>query len=304
MPGAALYLEKSCTMPTVKATLAVPHREEGERITELLETAFENEDTPIALFEDEEAGNWVIDMFQEGEDAEALRSRIEDALRADGFGAPITCEVLDEIDWVTASLEGLTAIRAGRFVVHGLHARDAVGPTDIGIRVEASRAFGTGHHGTTLGCLELIDWVCARYRLTNTLDVGTGTGVLAMAIAHAAKAPVLATDIDPISVAVTRENVQLNHLVPWINVAEADGVKGAPQWEAPYDLIVANILAGPLIALAADMTKLLAPDGAIILSGLMQHQERAVLARYRACNMVLTRRVNHGEWSALLLRKA
>lgn len=291
-------------MPTVKATLAVPHREEGERIAELLETAFENEDAPIALFEDEEAGHWTIDMFQEGEDAQALKSRIEDILGADGFGAPIACEVLDEIDWVTASLEGLQAIRAGRFVVHGLHAQDAVGPTDIGIRVEASRAFGTGHHGTTLGCLELIGWASARFQLTNTLDVGTGTGVLAMAIAYAAKAPVLATDIDPVSVAVTRENVQLNHLVPWIDVAEADGVKGAPQWQAPYDLIVANILAGPLIALAADMTKLLAPGGAIILSGLMHHQERAVLARYRACDMVLTRRVRHGEWSALLLTQA
>lgn len=296
-------LVKSCTMPTVKATLAVPYREEGERIAEMLELAFENEDAPIALFEDEDAGNWVIDLFQEGDDAPALKTRLEDLLGADGFGAPIVCEVLDEIDWVTASLEGLAAIRAGRFVVHGLHARDAVGPTDIGIRVEASRAFGTGHHGTTLGCLELIDWVCARYKLTNTLDVGTGTGVLAMAIAHAAKAPVLATDIDPISVAVTRENVQLNHLVPWIGVAEADGVKGAPQWRAPYDLIVANILAGPLIALAADTTRLLAPGGALILSGLMQHQERAVLARYRACGMILIRRVHHGEWSALLLRK-
>lgn len=290
-------------MPTVKASLALPHREEGERIAELLEQTFENEEAPIALFEDEDAGTWVVDLFLEGDDADNLKSRIEDALGADGFGAPIVCEVLDEIDWVTASLEGLAAIRAGRFVVHGLHARDAVGPTDIGIRVEASRAFGTGHHGTTLGCLELIDWVCARYTLTNTLDVGTGTGVLAMAIAQAAKAPVLATDIDPVSVAVTRENVQLNHLVPWIRAAHADGVQGGPQRQAPYDLIVANILAGPLISLAADMTKLLTQKGAIILSGLMHHQERAVLARYRACGLVLIRRVHHGEWSALLLQK-
>lgn len=291
-------------MPTIKATLTVPHREEGERIAELLETAFEGEDTPIALFEDEDAGDWTVDLYQEGEDAPALKSRIEDVLGADGFGVEIDCTVLDEIDWVTASLEGLQAIRAGRFVVHGLHASNAVGPTDIGIRVEASRAFGTGHHGTTLGCLELIDWVTQRFHLTNTLDVGTGTGVLAMALARAAKTAVLATDIDPISVAVTQENVQLNQLVPWIDVAEADGVQGAPQGRAPYDLIVANILAGPLLELAADMTKLLTPNGAVILSGLMRHQERAVLARYRACNMVPTRRVRHGEWSALLLTQA
>jgi len=289
-------------MPTVKATLAVPHREEAERIAELLEHAFEAEQTPIAFFEDEEAGHWTVDVFREGNDAVALETAIRDALGSDAFAVPLTCEVLDEVDWVTASLEGLQAIRAGRFVVHGIHARDAVGPTDIGIRVEASRAFGTGHHGTTLGCLELIDWACARQRFTNMLDVGTGTGVLAMAAVHLTKAPVLATDIDPISVEVTRQNAQLNQLAPWISVAEADGVMGAPQAGAPYDLIMANILAGPLIALASPLTKLLATDGALILSGLMQHQERAVLARYRAEGLILEKRIHHGEWSALLLK--
>lgn len=289
-------------MPTVKATLAVPHRQEAERIAELLDQAFEAEQTPIAFFEDEEAGHWTVDVFREGNEAAALETAIRDALGSDAFAAPLTCEVLDEVDWVTASLEGLQAIRAGRFVVHGIHARDAVGPTDIGIRVEASRAFGTGHHGTTLGCLELIDWACARQRFTNMLDVGTGTGVLAMATVHLTKAPVLATDIDPISVEVTRQNAQLNQLAPWIRVAEADGVMGAPQSGAPYDLIMANILAGPLITLAAPMTKLLATGGALILSGLMQHQERAVLARYRAEGLILEKRIHHGEWSALLLK--
>ncbi|MEQ8658713.1 MAG: 50S ribosomal protein L11 methyltransferase [Hyphomicrobiales bacterium] len=290
-------------MPTVKATLTVPHRQEAERIAELLEQAFEADQTPIAFFEDGEAGHWSVDVFREGEDATALKTAIQDALGSDAFAAPLSCEVLDEVDWVTASLEGLQAIRAGRFVVHGIHARDAVGPTDIGIRVEASRAFGTGHHGTTLGCLELIDWACARQRFTNVLDVGTGTGVLAMAAVHLTKAPVLATDIDPISVEVTRQNAQLNQLAPWIHVAEADGVMGAAQLGAPYDLIMANILAGPLIVLAAPMAKLLASGGAVILSGLMRHQERAVLARYRAEGLVLKKRIHHGEWSALLLKQ-
>ncbi|MBO6673901.1 MAG: 50S ribosomal protein L11 methyltransferase [Rhizobiales bacterium] len=290
-------------MPTVKATLTVPHREEAERIADLLGLAFESDETPIAFFEDEEAGHWTVDAFQEGDDAPALASAIRDALGSDAFAAPLDCHVLDEVDWVTASLEGLQAIRAGRFVVHGLHARDAVGPTDIGIRVEASRAFGTGHHGTTLGCLELIDWACARQRYCNILDVGTGTGVLAMAAVHLTKAPVLATDIDPISVEVTRQNAKLNQLDPWITVAEADGVLGAPQTRAPYDLIMANILAGPLIDLAAPMTKLLASGGGIILSGLMQHQERAVRARYRAEGLVLVKRIHHGEWSALFLQR-
>lgn len=291
-------------MPTVKATLTVPHRQEAERIADLLELALQADDTPIVLFEDEDAGHWKVDVFREGTKTKNLEAAIREALGSDAFAAPLACEVLDEIDWVTASLEGLQAIRAGRFVVHGIHARDAVGPTDIGIRVEASRAFGTGHHGTTLGCLELIEWACARVRYTNILDVGTGTGVLAMAATHLTKAPVLATDIDPISVEVTRENAKLNGLAPWISVAVANGMKGAPQTQAPYDLIMANILAGPLIALAAPMVELLAPNGGIILSGLMRHQERAVLARYRQAGMVLARRIHHGEWSALLLVQA
>lgn len=290
-------------MPTLKASLTIPHRQEAERIAQLLEDAVIAPDTPIALFENEEAGHWAVDLFAEGDDVKWLQSAIHDALGSDAFAAPLNVEVLDEVDWVTASLEGLQAIRAGRFVVHGLHAKDAVGPTDIGIRVEASRAFGTGHHGTTLGCLELIEWACSRQRFVNMLDVGTGTGVLAMAATHLTKAPVLATDIDPISVTVTRENAALNQLSPWITAAYADGLKGAPQNSAPYDLIMANILAGPLIALATSMTNVLAANGAIILSGLMHHQERAVLARYRACGLVLTRRIHHGEWSALLLSR-
>lgn len=288
-------------MPTLKATLTLPHREEAERIAELLERSFDATDVPIAFFEDEDTGTWTVDVFCEGTDIEELENSIRDALGSDAFAAPLTCQVLDDVDWVTASLEGLQAIRAGRFVVHGLHARDAVGPTDIGIRVEASRAFGTGHHGTTLGCLELIGWACARQRFTRILDVGTGTGVLAMAAAHLTRAKVLATDIDPISVEVTRENVQLNNVRPWIDTALADGVKGAPLDQAPYDLIMANILAGPLIDLAAPMSALLMPGGAIILSGLMRHQERAVLARYRAEGLILKKRIHHGEWSALFL---
>ncbi|MFK7793089.1 MAG: 50S ribosomal protein L11 methyltransferase [Devosiaceae bacterium] len=290
-------------MPTLKASLTIPHREEAERVADLLENAFLADEMPIAFFEDEAAGHWIVDLFAEGTDADRLESLIRDALGSDAFAAPLTVELLDDVDWVTASLEGLQAIRAGRFVVHGIHARDAVGPTDIGIRVEASRAFGTGHHGTTLGCLELIDWVCSRYALTRALDVGTGTGVLAMAIAKLAKTPVLATDIDPISVEVTRANTFLNQVHTLVHADYADGVQGTPQNQAPYDLIVANILARPLIELAPGITKLLTPSGKVILSGLMWHQERAVIARYRACGLVLEKRIHHGEWSALLLKQ-
>jgi ribosomal protein L11 methyltransferase len=290
-------------MPTLKASLTIPHREEAERISTLLAEVFDADDMPIAHFEDEAAGHWLVEVYAEGQDGPVLEHAIRDALGSDAFAAPLRIEELDDVDWVTASLEGLQAIRAKRFVVHGIHAREAVGPTDIGIRVEASRAFGTGHHGTTLGCLELIDWVCSRRRIVNALDLGTGTGLLAMAITHLTKAPVLATDIDPICVEVTRENAKLNQLSPFIRAAHADGIAGAPQGNTPYDLIVANILAGPLIELAPGIARLLTNDGQVILSGLMRHQERAVLARYRAEHLVLQKRIHHGEWSALLLTR-
>ncbi|MEM6711048.1 MAG: 50S ribosomal protein L11 methyltransferase [Pseudomonadota bacterium] len=290
-------------MPTCKATLIIPHREEAERIAELLETQMSDEETPIALWDNEAEGHWTVDVYREGLDATALADDVREALGSDGFAVPIETQVLDEVDWVTASLEGLDAVRAGRFVVHGLHARDAVGPTDIGLRVEASRAFGTGHHGTTLGCLELINWVCDRTRPTRTLDLGTGTGVLAMAVAKRAKQAVLATDIDPVCVEVTAHNVTLNSVAPWVRTAWANGVEGTPQKDAPYDLIVANILAGPLIALARPLCRLIAYDGRIILSGLMRHQERVVRARYRHEGFVIEQARRHGEWSALLLKR-
>lgn len=288
-------------MPTLKASLTVPHREEAERIAQLLEVSFEDEGLPVAHFEDETAGTWIVDLYTEGSDREGFAHAIQDALGADAFAAPLHVTQLDEIDWVTASLEGLEAIRAGRFVVHGVHARKAVGPTDIGIRVEASRAFGTGHHGTTLGCLELIEWVTDRYTISNALDLGAGTGVLAIALAKRIKAPVLATDIDPISVAITAENATLNGVHTFVKSVWADGAVGAPVAHAPYDAIVANILAGPLLALARPLSQLLVPGGALILSGLMRHQERAIIARYRQAGTILARRVHHGEWSALLL---
>ena len=288
-------------MPTVKACLSVPYREEAERLAAILDRAFEAEGAPVAHHEDEAAGLWRVEVYREGDDPDALADAVRDALGSDGFAAPVTVETLDEIDWVKASLEGLPAIRGGRFVVHGIHARGAVRPTDIGLRVEASRAFGTGHHGTTLGCLELIDWLIGRHAVTSALDLGTGTGVLAMALAKAARVPVLATDIDPVAVTITAENARLNGVHTLVTAALADGLQGAPQARAPYDLIVANILAGPLIAMAGAMAALRAPGGVIILSGLMRRQERAVLARYRAAGLVPLRAVRHGEWSALLL---
>ncbi|MBV6659025.1 MAG: 50S ribosomal protein L11 methyltransferase [Devosiaceae bacterium] len=290
-------------MPTLKATLTVPHRQEAERIADLLAAAFEAQGLPVAHFEDEENAQWLVDLYREGTGTGAFTDDIRDALGSDAFAAPLAVEQLDEVDWVTASLEGLQAIRAGRFVVYGLHARDAVGPTDIGIRVEASRAFGTGHHGTTLGCLELIEWLGARYAIQNALDLGTGTGVLAIALAKLTKAKVMATDIDPVSVAITAENAQLNHVAPQVTARYADGMQGHARARAPYDCIIANILAGPLIALASPLSASLVPGGAVILSGLMRHQERAVLARYRQVGLVPLKRIHHGEWSALLLMK-
>ena len=163
---------------------------------------------------------------------------------------------LPETDWVAKSLAGLKPVRAGRFLVHGGHDRAAVKPNDISIEIEAGEAFGTGHHGTTAGCLAAIADLAKARPIRNALDVGTGSGVLAIAIARLTKARVLASDIDPVATRVAAANVRLNGVAARVRPITAQGLSGRLFRErAPYDLIVANILAGPLAALAPAISR-------------------------------------------------
>jgi ribosomal protein L11 methyltransferase len=216
----------------------------------------------------------------------------------------LSFDTLEAKDWVKASLADLVPVPAGRFVVHGQHDRTRIAPNKLGIEIEAALAFGTGHHGTTRGCLLLLDHVLkARHRPRRLLDLGTGTGVLAIAAAKALHTTVLASDIDPPSVAVARDNARLNRVGNLVHAVRATGF-AAPDFAShgPFDLVLANILANPLRQLAGPMTRHLAPSARVILSGLLNHQAGAVIAAYRARGLVPERHLKIDGWSSLLLR--
>ena len=205
-------------------------------------------------------------------------------------------------DWMRESIAALKPVAAGRFVVHGGHDRGRVAANRIGIEIEAALAFGTGHHGTTRGCLLALDRLCKAARINRILDLGTGSGVLAIAAARGLRRRVLATDIDPAAVRVARANIRLNRAGPLIEVVHADGV--APlrvRRRAPFDLVFANILVAPLQRIAAPLAKLTAPDARLVLSGLLPEQANAALAAYRG--FALERRITLDGWTTLVLAR-
>ena len=219
------------------------------------------------------------------------------------LGRDVKVEALPDQDWVKLSQEGLPPVRAGRFFVYGRHDKGRV-PTNVqGLAIEAGAAFGTSHHETTAGCLEALEWMKQiGYRPDNALDLGTGTGVLALAADRLWRIPVLATDIDPIAIEVTRENLRLNGGQMRIRTAVAEGfAHPSISAAAPYDLIIANILSGPLTQLAPGIRAHLAPGGKALLSGLLRTQELVVLAFYRSLGFRLERRWRHNAWSVLLV---
>ncbi len=227
---------------------------------------------------------WLIHAYFEHAPDEAELAK----LAALGVGEPYV-EQLGEADWVTMSQAGLQPIRAGRFFVHTPTVR-AHPPRTIPFEIDAGLAFGTGQHATTSGCLEALDRLeCEGERFHNIADIGTGSGLLAFAaLALWPDARCIATDIDPVAIAVARDNaainrVKLGHGAGELLLTEADGMDSALlAARAPFDLIVANILAGPLVELAADIARALAPDGTLILAGLLDSQAEAVADAYRA----------------------
>jgi ribosomal protein L11 methyltransferase len=204
---------------------------------------------------------------------------------------------------VQASLAGLAPVEAGRFIIHGAHDRAHVPLNRIGIEIEAALAFGTGHHGTTRGCLLALDRIAKESRPRNILDVGTGSGVLAIAAARALRRPVLASDIDNTAVRAAGDNARRNRAGA-VTVIHAAGL-GARLFRqrGPYDLVFANILLGPLQRLAASVATLTAPGARVVLSGLLPAHANAALAAYRAQNLVLERRIDLEGWTTLVLRR-
>jgi ribosomal protein L11 methyltransferase len=250
------------------------------------------------LEEDEDKGIWRIDAFPTTDDeAKGLEARLNAA-----GGLTVIVEKLADADWLAMALSGLPPVSAGRFFVYGAHDQGLAPPNRVNLRIEAGAAFGTGHHGTTVGCLTAYHDLLKSHRFERVLDVGAGTGVLAIAAARTGSRVALGTDIDEPSVRISNENAALNGAharFVYANGLNATVVTRA----APYDLVFANILARPLIFLSHDIRGALKPGGYAILSGLLRTQERMVKAAYLAHGFRMVRRYYRDAWATLVLQR-
>jgi ribosomal protein L11 methyltransferase len=276
---------------------------ESDSIFAALEAAFEDEGLPIAVLEvDEDKDIHEVSLYADG-DVDRVETHLKDILAGLSLSKPIEREALPDIDWVARSLEGLKPVRAGRFFVHGAHDRRKRHSGELAIEIEAGLAFGTGHHGTTAGCLEMLEKVVRREHPRNALDLGTGSAVLAIAVAKLAHIPVLATDIDPVAVRVAAVNARLNHVKALVETVTAPGFHHPIFGKrAPFDLIVANILARPLMRLAPQMAGHIALGGSIVLSGILERQRDAVISAYVGQNFRHVRTLHREGWVTIHLK--
>jgi ribosomal protein L11 methyltransferase len=277
---------------------------EADRIFAAFEAAFEDEGLPIAILEiDEDRDIHEVSLYADG-DVDAVEARVREILAGLVLSRPIAREPVPDIDWVTRSLEGLKPVRAGRFFVHGAHDRRKRHSGELAIEIEAGLAFGTGHHGTTAGCLEMLEQAVRRERPRNALDLGTGSAVLAIAVAKLAHIPVLATDIDPVAIKVAAANARLNHVKALVETVTARGFHH-PIFAArgPFDLIVANILARPLMRLAPEMARHIALGGSIVLSGILDRQRDAVISAYVGQRFRHVRTLHREGWVTIHLKR-
>ena len=281
----------SINPPLWKAEIVVRKEEAGD-----ISAAFELGTSPQAVLIHEEP-------FKADAVVEALYTEMPDGdLLSKLAGREVHVQLLPDTDWIKLSQQGLPPVRAGRFFVYGAHDAGTVPPGVIPIRIEAGMAFGTGHHETTSLCLAALSDLSKRRRYENVLDLGCGTGLLAIGAAKLWRKKVLASDIDPTAVEITRENAIANGESTLIHAITADGLASpALAAKAPYDLIIANILASPLTQLAPSIAHSLGKGGALILSGLLTWQENLVLSFYRPFGLILRETRRDGPWTALVL---
>lgn len=270
-----------------------------------LEVVFEEAGFAISNFEiDEDRGLWALSLYPPEEDmSEACRIALEE-MAGLGITLPLKIDELEDQDWVTKSLEGLVPVEAGRFIVHGSHDKGKIDATSrIAVQINAGQAFGTGHHGTTAGCLKVISEEMRSFHPLRVLDLGTGSAVLAIGLAKLLKQEILATDIDPISIETANDNIRINGVHPFVKTAVASGFSHPVfKQKGPFDLVVANILAGPLCKMAPDVAHNTAIGGRVILSGLLPHQRARVIAAYRQQGMHLLRTVVEDGWLVMVFR--
>ncbi|MBK8457115.1 MAG: 50S ribosomal protein L11 methyltransferase [Phyllobacteriaceae bacterium] len=288
-------------MPQLRLHCAAP-RAEAERLYAVVEALFDEDAFPVSIIEiDEKADIHEVSVYLDDEPtADEAARRLNEAVSGHAFAR----EIIPETDWVAHVLEGLTPVEAGRFFVHGSHDRDKPARGRIPIEIEAGLAFGTGHHGTTAGCLDMLTRLIAAGKPRRALDLGTGSGVLAIAIAKLAKVKVLATDIDPVATRVADANARLNEAAQFVCAATATGLDSPVFAQAgKFDLIVANILARPLMRLAPKMARIAAPGGALVLSGILVSQRRQVIAAYAGQSSRHVATTEREGWVTILLRR-
>lgn len=275
------------------------------RLCDVLEESFAFEPLSTARFEVDGGAAFTVDAnYAEEPDVKALKRWLAD-VDADLAALSFTISSIEETGWVEKSLAGLSPVQAGRFFVYGSHDAGKVPPGSLPLLIEAGEAFGTGHHGTTEGCLTALTKIAQDESPTRILDLGTGTGILGIGAAKLWNVPVWASDIDPIAVEVAEENARLNGVGPLFRGVVAGGVNHPALRQAgPFDLIIANILARPLRQLAPQITSLLAPGGLLVLSGILDEQALRVDATYRGLHIHSQMRLTFGEWVTLVGRKA
>jgi ribosomal protein L11 methyltransferase len=252
----------------------------------------------------EATGAWILEAYFEARpDPNLLRELIE-AWAGPAAAASLVFEEIGAQDWIEAGLRGQPPVRAGRFLVHGSHDRPKIAANALALEIPAALAFGTGHHGTTRGCLIFLDALGKTRRPRRILDVGTGTGVLAMASAKRFHGKVRCGDVDPVAVAVASANARRNGLGFSVRPVLAEGARHpALVHDGPYDVILANILAKPLKAMAGALAGLAARDGLLILSGLLPGDVAGILSRYRSRGFSLAKRLELEGWASLCLRR-
>jgi ribosomal protein L11 methyltransferase len=284
---------------TARFTLTLPaqHLDKAQRVADLIDEHVSIDALAVSVNEVDEASLLWNTVAYFAKETDAARAR--DVLNImDAVVAP-----LPDVDWVRTSLEGLPPVIAGRFFLHGSHDRQRRRSGGCSLEIDAGTAFGTGHHGTTAGCLKILDRILKQQKPSRVLDLGCGTGILAMAAAKYCQGLVMATDIDPEAVRVTRLNAALNHLAPRIKTVAAAGLQSpAIRMAAPFDLVFANILARPLVALCPSLSRLVAKGGTVILSGLTNEQLRWVSAAYRNRGLVTTHVIRIENWIAVALQ--
>ena len=289
--------DKSSTSAATFVARLVAGESPARRIADLLAESLDPAEVVCATFERPDK-RWQVDLhFRDRPELSSLRAMIALA-GGDKLASSLVVEKVAPRDWIKESLIGLRPVTAGRFVVHGAHDRARVPSHCVGLEIEAATAFGTGHHGTTRGCLLALDALARRrQRPRRILDIGTGTGVLAIAVAKIFRVPVLAVDIDPHSVAVARDNARLNGVGSLVTVAHAAGLH-APDVikRAPFDLVLANILLRPLQRLAAPVARQLVPNARVVISGVLTTQANAALGAYRSQGLMLERSFTLDGW--------